>query len=243
MELYNSIEAQSVYGVRQTKPSADGYWIKTSPGLREQLKDGHTEYINTPPTVTRLKDYLMDIFFAREDEGNRDVVAMTGTLGAISWHDALAAVAASFLTMDTHYIRRTTSDYTDEALEFGSQFTSYVGPMGVKIRMAVNPMYDSARYCKTYHPIYTEYPIDSARLTFMDFSGKEGGQNIMALKVKDTYRHGYLNGTVSPNGPVKGGSVSMLKAGYDVFCEGTHGLVVIDPTKAGELVYTDQATL
>ena len=194
--LYDGMEAQSVYGVRQTKAGADGNWIKTSPGLREQMKDGHTEYINTPPTVTRLKDYLMDIFFAREDESNRDVVAMTGTLGAISWHDALAAVASSFLTMDTHYIRRTTADYTDQALEFGSMFTSYVGPMGVKIRLAVNPMYDSARYCKSYHPVYTEYPIDSARLTFMDFGGKEGGQNIMALKVKDTFRHGYLAGTV-----------------------------------------------
>ena len=44
-------------------------------------------------------------------------------------------------------------------------------------------------------------------------------------------------------GAVKGGSVSMLKAAYDIFCEGTHGIVVIDATKTGELIYTDQTTL
>ena len=115
---------------------------------------------------------------------------------AVSFHDALAAVAASFLTMDTHYIRRASADYTDQALEFGSMFTSYVGPLGIKIRLAINPMYDSARYCKAYHPIYTEYPIDSARLTFMDFGSTGMQQNIMALKVKDTYRHATMMGTV-----------------------------------------------
>lgn len=196
-ELYQSMEVQAWYGVKQTKPSTIApEWIKTGPGLREQMKDGHTEYINTPPSVTRLKDYLMDIFFAREDENNRDVVGVTGSLGAVSFHDALAAVASSFLTMDTHYIRRTSSEYTDQALEFGSMFTSYVGPLGIKIRLAINPMYDSARYCKTYHPIYTEYPIDSARLTFMDFGSTGMQQNIMALKVKDTYRHATMMGTV-----------------------------------------------
>lgn len=242
-ELYQSMEAQAWYGVKQTKPAADGMWIKTSPGIREQLKDGNTEYINSAPSVTRLKDYFMDVFFAREDENNRDVTGMTGSLGAVSFHDALAAVASSFLTMDTHYIRRTSSDYTTEALEFGSMFTSYVGPLGIKIKMAINPLYDSARYCKIYHPVYTEYPIDSARLTFMDFGTTGGSQNILALKVKDTYRHATLMGTVGPMGPVKGQNVAMLKAQYDISAEGTFGIVMLDPTKGGELIYTDQATL
>ena len=241
--LYESMEVQSLYGVKQTKPGKEGYWVKTGPGLREQMKDGHTEYINTAPTVIRLKDYLMDIFFAREDENNRDVVAVTGTLGSVAWHDALAAVAASFFTMDTNYIRRTTSDYTQNALSFGAQFTHYSGPNGIDVRLTVNPMYDSSRFCKLNHPIYTEYPIDSARLTFCDFGSTGESQNIMSLKVKDTFRPGYLGGTVSPMGPAKGGAVSVLKAGYDVFAEGTCGIVVLDPTRTGELIYTDQTTL
>ena len=51
------------------------------PGLRQQLRDGWIQYYNGPLTVDLLKEYLLDIFFSREDEQNRKVVAMTGTLG------------------------------------------------------------------------------------------------------------------------------------------------------------------
>lgn len=236
-ELYMSMEAQMVYGVRQTKPSQDGYWIKTGAGIREQLKDGNTDYISTAPSVVRLKDYLMDIFFAREDIMNRKVVGTTGSLGSVNFHDALAAVASSFLTMDTHYIGRDSSEQHSNALFYGAQFTKYKGPLGIEISMMLNPMYDSRQYCKISHPQYTEYPIDSARLTFLDFGSSGGEQNIMALKVKDTFRHFMVHGSVTPNGPVKGGqAVSMLKAAYDVACEGTAGIMIKDVTRCGSTI-------
>lgn len=83
-ELYQSMEAQAWYGKKQTQPSSTGYWKKTGPGLREQLRDSWIEYYNGALTVERLKNYLMDIFFSRVDEQNRKVVAMTGTLGLTS---------------------------------------------------------------------------------------------------------------------------------------------------------------
>jgi hypothetical protein len=60
-----------------------------------------------------------------------------------------------------------------------------------------------------------------------------GDSNIMLLKRKDTFRWGYLAGTHTPTGPVKGGAVSILKAGYDVFCEGSAGLWIKDVTRCG----------
>lgn len=80
-ELYMSMEAQMIYGKKETRPADNGYWIKTGPGLREQLRDSWTEYYSTPLTVEILKDYLLDIFFSRVNEADRKVVAMTGTLG------------------------------------------------------------------------------------------------------------------------------------------------------------------
>lgn len=70
-----------MYGKKQTKAAQDGCWIKTGPGIREQLKDSWLEYYNGALTVNRIKDYLMDIFLSRVDEQDRKVVAMTGTLG------------------------------------------------------------------------------------------------------------------------------------------------------------------
>lgn len=93
-ELYMSMEAQMWFGKRQTKPNHKGYWIKTGPGAREQMRDGWIEYFNGTLTVERLKNYLMDIFLSRENEADRKVVAMTGTLGAMMFHEQNCGLAA-----------------------------------------------------------------------------------------------------------------------------------------------------
>lgn len=236
-ELYKSMEAQMWYGQKETVAGPDGYWQKQGPGLRQQLKDGHTDYYNGPLTTERMKNYLMDIFFSREDEQDRAVVAMTGTLGSIMFHDALASEASSFLTLDTNFISDYNAGMRGRHLSFGAQFRHYQGPEGIEVTLVKNPMYDSRQYCKRPHPLYPEMPVDSARFTFMDFGSSGGENNISMLKVKDTYRFGYTVGTVGPNGPVKGGQAGALKAGYDLFTEGTAGIWMKDVTRGGELIY------
>jgi hypothetical protein len=199
------MEAQMVYGKKQTQPGKHKYWKKTGPGLREQLKDSWLKYYNGPLTVTLMKDYLMDIFFTRKDETERAVTAVTGTLSSILFHDALAAIANGFLTVDTHYIQSVPSNVDTPYLAYGAQFTRYRGPEGIVVDLSKNAMYDDRMYCKRMHPQYPNYPIDSARMTFLDFGASGGDQNIMMLKVKDTFRWGYVAGTHTPTGPIKGG--------------------------------------
>lgn len=236
-ELYRSMDAQMLYGKKQTQAGPNGYWVKTGPGLREQLKDGHVEYYNGPLTVNRIKDYLMSIFFARENYEDRKVTAVTGTLGATMLHDALASEAASFLTLDTHFIQKYNAGLTGRHLSFGAQFSHYQGPEGIEFSLVRSPFYDSRQYCKRMHPIYAEMPVDSARMTFLDFGMSSGEPNIMMLKEKDTFRWGYTQGTVGPNGVSKGGMVTSLKAGYDIFVEGSAGVLMVDATRGGEFIY------
>lgn len=234
-KFYESMEAQAMYGVKETRAGIDGYWTKTGAGIRQQLRGGHIEYYNGPLTVNKVKDYLLNIFFARENEGDRKVVAMTGTLGSIMFHDMLASEASSFLTVDTHFTQKLSEN--PRHLSYGAQFTHYQGPEGIEMTVIKNPMYDSRKYEKRNHPIYTEFPIDSARFTFLDFGSESGESNIQMVKVKDTYRRGYVMGTVGPMGPVQGGQAGALKAGYDIFVEGTMGIWMKDPTRGGELIY------
>lgn len=124
-EFYSSLEAQLTYGKKQTKPGPDGYWTKTGSGIRDILKEGHTHRYSSPLTTNLLKDYLMSIFFSREDEQNRAVVAMTGTLGSVQFHDALAADASSFFTMDTHFISEYNAGRKGRHLSYGAQFSHY----------------------------------------------------------------------------------------------------------------------
>lgn len=235
-ELYMGMEAAMIYGKKETKPGDNGYWIKTGPGLREQLRDSWVEYYSTPLTTEILKDYLLDIFFSRTNESDRKVTAMTGTLGSLMFHDMLAAEASAFFTIDSHFIQKASTGPSH--LSFGAQFTHYRGPEGIEVTLLKNPFNDSKKYCKRVHPLYVNMPIDSARMTFLDFGTSNGSNNIQMLTVKDTYRWGYLQGTVGPNGPIKGGQVSALKAGYDVFTEGTAGLWIQDVTRCGELIYS-----
>jgi hypothetical protein len=234
-ELYMSMEVQYHLGRKQTRPGHDGYWKKTGPGLRQQLADSWIEYYNGPLTTSRLKDYLLSIFFSRENEQNRKVVAMTGTLGSMIFHDMLASEASSFFTIDTNFVQQISKN--PRHLSFGAQFTHYQGPEGIEVTLIKNPLYDSRKYCKRMHPLYPEFPIDSGRMTFLDFGTSEGRNNITMVSVKDTYRYGYTVGTVGPMGPVKGGQAGALIAGYDMFVEGTGGIWMVDVTRGGELIY------
>jgi hypothetical protein len=170
---------------------------------------------------------------------------MTGTLGSLIFHDMLAGLASGFLTVDTHFIEQVTQkNYNLNAshLAFGAQFVEYRGPAGINVTLVVNPLYDDPANCPEMHPIYTNMPVDSARFTFLDF-GKTGKvdkmnmtDNIQFLQLKDGDRHGYVEGTVGPGGPIKGRGTTSMIAGYTSFCETTGGIVVFDTTRCGELI-------
>jgi len=241
-EFYRTIEWASVYGKKSTTAGPDKYPIITGHGLREQMKDGFTQTFSGPLTVTLLQDFLMSVFFSRTDETNREIVLMTGTLGSILFHQALANVANGFLTVDSHYISSIASKTSTPWLAYGAEFREYRGPSGINVKLMLNPMYDSIQYCKTFHPQYPDMPIDSARMTFLDFGGAGIAKNIELLKKKDSFFYGYKPGMLSPSGPIKNNGVfGELKAGYDTAIQGTFGLVMRDATRGGELILSMEA--
>jgi hypothetical protein len=240
--LLMGMEKQAWIGKRSNKQGPNKYWKKTGPGIEEQLLDGHVEYYNSTLTTTRMKDFLLSVLFGKVNEEDRHMVAVTGTIGSLMFHDMLAAEASSFLTVDTNYIERQPGK-AKRLLSYGAQFTHYQGPEGIEVTLVKNPLYDDRTISKRTHPIFTEAPIRSSRFTFLDFGGNsamEGKQNVQMLRVKDTYRRGYVAGTHTPMGPVKGGQAGSLKAGYDLFTEGTNGIVMLDSTRGGALIFDDQ---
>lgn len=241
MKMYDELEMSKeialMYGRRSTKPGKDGYWIKTGPGLRQQLRDGHVHTYSSALTEDVLKDYLMDIFFARNSEDNRKVTIMTGTMGALAFHEMLAAEAKAFLTVDHNYIQRIGD--SPRHLSFGAQFTHYQGPEGIEVDLIKNPQYDNMKYCKKVHPEMINRPIDSWRYTILDLASPQGssfGSNVNYLEVENTYSHGYVPGTVGPNGPIQGGMAVKKVAGYERWVQGTAGIMVVDTSRTGELI-------
>lgn len=236
-EFYTSMEVQFMYGKKETKPGQSGsYWQKTGAGIREQLKDGWTQYYSGSLNANLLQDYVMDILFARANESDRKITLMTGTVGSIEFHKALANLASGFLTVDSNFIEKVSSNTETPHLAYGAQFTRYRGLEGVVIDVVKNPMYDMDTYCKQQHPYYPGRPLDSGRLTVLDFGSSGKDNNIMMLKEKDTFKYGYVPGMVGPNGPITSGVFGSLKNGYDVAIQGTGGIWIKDVTRCGELI-------
>lgn len=236
-ELYKSIEYAAWKGEKSTSIATNGYMKKTGPGVRQQLRDGHSLFYSGSLTESMLEDYLDGIFFSRVSQGDRKITAMTGSMGAIAFHNLLAASATSvgFLMVDQNFVQRVGSG--PRHLSYGAQFTHYQGLNGIEVDLVINPLYDDTHFCKRMHPVYTNKPLDSWRMTFLDF-GKNGDgyDNIQYLSVKDTRRYGYLPGTVGPMGPIKGGALHSKKAGCEFVTEGTGGVCIYDVSRGGELI-------
>ena len=237
-QLYKDMEYQMWKGERTTSMDpTTGRMKKTGPGLRQQLRDGHIHYYNGALTESMLYDYLDAIFFSRVSQGNRKITAMTGSMGAIAFHNLLAQSASSFLTVDTNYISRVGKGAVRH-LSYGAQFVHYQGLNGIEVDLVINPLYDSALFCKRMHPVYTNKPIDSWRMTFLDFGESDGEDNITMLSVKNTRRYGYLEGTINYKGQaIKGGAITNKVAGVEFITEGTAGIWVKDVSRCGEIIF------
>lgn len=122
-----------------------------------------------------------------------------------------------------------------------AQFVEYRGPAGIIVKLTRNAMYDSTLYCKRFHPLYPEMPIDSARMTFLDFGTAEGRNNIAMLKIKNSFSYAMVPGMVTPAGPIKSGTTTSLKHSYEVGMTGTAGIHVYDITRCGELIFDHEA--
>lgn len=165
------------------------------------------------------------------------------------FHNALAAVANGFLTVDSHYVSSANNPNSGTpGLAFGAQFVHYRGPLGIDVKLVHQPLYDSLQYCKRMHPQYPNIPVDSARMTFLNIEGKGVasatglGKNVELLKVKDTFRYFYVPGSITPMGPITGNGMAVTaKAGYTVAIEGTLGAIIRDVTSCGEIIYDYEA--
>ena len=237
-EQMRSIEVALMYGHKSTRQMENGYFKKTGSGMREQLKSSWQQYYNGALTTERLQNFLLNIFFTRKPEADRPVTFMTGTYGQLIFHKMCANEAKSFLTVDTNYINRvSTGAGGTPQLAYGAQFTRYNGTVGINVDLVHNQMNDDNRYCKIYHPAYPGVPIDSFRMTVLDFSGEGGESNVQMITAKNTFHDFVVENAWGPSGAVKG-KVSSAKMSYSVHTSGTAGLLIKDPTRAGELIFS-----
>lgn len=216
----------------------NGRPIYSGPGIHEMLEDSHVHRYSHL-SARLIEEYLMDIFYGRVKPGaDRQIKGFTGEYGMIQFHRAIQAwnQKNGFIQIvDTNFIQKTNSPYNTNALVAGYQFVKYRMANGAELELVHNPIYDDREINFEIDPL-TGFPVESQRITFLDFSGQGKSSNIKFFKKKGGYKLGYVAGLTTPYGPVNGDLMSHSGDHYTMIVNDEQGVHIEDVTRCGELI-------
>lgn len=238
-QWYSTLERQLVYS--QFNQNTDGTTslvgtngrpVYIGAGLLEQIAPANRRSY-TKLTASLLEDFLFDLCYNLLGQNERKFVALTGEMGMKEFDRVLKEKASGYSLIDTHFISG-----SGQNLTLGGQFTTYKMLNGVELTLKHFPLYDNIVYNRKLHPISGK-PLESYRMTFIDFGNRDGESNIVKVVRKDRAMvMWHLGGSVAP-GSGHSKSISTLRStakdGYTVLFLAECGIMLKDPTTSGEL--------
>lgn len=238
-QWYRELERGAWYSrSSDTVLGANGRPVRSGPGLQEQLEDSHIHRYSHL-TTKLIEEYLMDIFYSRTTPGSkaRQIKGYTGEYGMLMFHRAIQSWVdkGGFIKNVEVYTDKIKSNYTERGLQAGYQYVKYHMANGASLELIHNPLYDDRDINFEIDPV-TGFPVESQRITFLDFSGQGAKSNIKLMNKKDGFAHTYIEGMYGPYGPKKGGSSAHSGSYYEIHVEKSCGLHIEDVSKCGELI-------
>jgi hypothetical protein len=221
-----------------TVMGANGRPIYSGPGVQELLEDSH-QHKYSHLTATLVEEFLMDIFYSRIKPGKgRKIKGFTGEYGMMSFHRAIQdwqAKKGFIQIVENTFIQPTTSEYHENALSAGYQYTKYRMANGAELELIHNPLYDDREINFEIDPV-TGFPVESQRITFLDLAGEGSGSNIELVNKANSFKHVYIEGLQSPYGPNVNKSASHSGDYYEMHVQKQCGVHIEDVSKCGELI-------
>lgn len=240
-QWYRELERGNWYSrSTDTVLGANGRPIYSGPGVQELLEDSH-QHSYSFLTAKLVEEFLMDIFYSRVKPGKqRSIKGWSGEYGMIQFHRAImdwAEKKRGFITVvDQFMIDKTTSPYNQNALVAGYQFVKYRMANGAELELIHNPLYDDREINFEVDPL-TGYPVESQRITFLDFSNQNGADsNIMLVNKKDSFKLAYICGLQTPYGPANKGQQAHSGDYYEMHVQKQQGVHIEDISRCGELI-------
>lgn len=238
LQWYREIERGYWYSrSAETVLGANGRPVRMGAGIQEQLEDSHVHRYSHL-TAKLIEEYLQDIFYSRVKPGQgRQIKGYTGEYGMIQFHRAIQdwQNKSGFIKNVEVYTDKVKSDVHTNALQAGYQFVKYNMANGASLELVHNPLYDDREINFEIDPV-TGFPMESQRITFLDFSGENKASNIKIMKKKDSSTFTYVCGTQGPWGPVNGGMSAHAGDYYEMHVGISAGIHIQDVTKCGELI-------
>ena len=230
MTMYSKFNANSSGEV--SLQGTNGRPVYIGAGLLEQISPANRKPYTTL-TLDVLDTFLSDLSYNILGQGERKFIALTGEMGMREFDRVLRQKASGYNLVDTKFISG-----SGQNLTLGGQFTTYLGLNGIQLTLKHFPIYDNPVFNRKLHPISGK-PLESYRMTFIDFGNRDGVGNLRKVVRKDRELvMWHVAGAVAP-GTGHAKSISTLRAnakdGYQVNFLSEQGVMLADPTTSGEL--------
>lgn len=211
---------------------ANGRPVYIGAGLLEQIAPANKRTYTTL-SLDLLDTFMSDLSYNILGQGERKFVALTGEMGMKEFDRVLRAKASGYTLIASNFVTG-----SGQNLTLGGQFTTYKGLNGAEITLKHFPLYDNPTRNRKLHPISGK-PLESYRMTFIDFGMRSGESNIKKVVKKGRELVvWYTGGSVSPQGFAT--SINTLRSnakdGYQVHFLSQQGIMLGDPTTSGELI-------
>ena len=239
-QWYQTIDRFLVYSKYNANPDGttdlkgtNGRPVYIGAGLLQQISPSNRQYY-TKLTADLLEDYLFNLSYNILSKGERKFVALTGEMGMKEFDRVLKEKASGYTLVDTKFISG-----SGQELTLGGQFTTYKMLNGIELTLKHFPLYDNVVYNRKLHPISGK-PLESYRMTFIDFGSRDGEANVQQVMRKDREMSmWHVAGSVAPGSGHAKSSTTLRansKDGYTVNFLTERGIMIKDPTTSGELI-------
>lgn len=216
-----------------------GNVIRMGDGLFAQMEVANTQYY-THFSLKLLEDALLELSTAKLGLGDRYFVIRTGERGSIQFHKAVLQEVSGWTQFHIDgaslgVVSKTSSNLHSNALKAGFQFTEYMAPNGVRVKLEVDPFYDDPTRNKIMHP--NGGVAMSYRYDIMDI-GDMNQPNIFKCTVKGQEEiRGFQSGFRNPyTGQINIDNMSYDEDSAVVHRMATLGVCVLDPTRTMSII-------
>jgi hypothetical protein len=217
---------------------ANGRPVSIGDGVLNQIADTNVWNYGVL-TNDLMNDFLTDLLVASKDAENKKLMMFTGIGGIRQFQDSILAAYSNVQIVDTTFVSK-----NGMGMSFDNQsWTTYKGILNTEITVVHNPLYDDRTFHTQLHPD-TGLPLESYRMTFLDFSDYAGEPNIsLVTKGKDgdnrAMRMWYTAGAEDPYGSKNTGANKIMRSssldGFECFYLSQQGIKVTNPLACGEL--------
>jgi len=221
-----------------------GRMLQFGQGLRQQQDQTNTIYYNSF-SLDLLESILTQLSYNKLGINDREFVINTGQGGATLFHKAVLDTVSGWMVISQNnpgVIQKVQSELHSNAFSAGFQFTQFLAPNGIKVKVNVMDMYDDPVRNKILMP-GTQQPAESFRMDIMYMGTKEepNVQKLMYSKFQKFggeqkgYSAGFRNPFTQEN------NIQYMSTDEDAatITKFTHlGVVVYDTERSASLIPT-----